>query len=315
MTRRDRAIVVPQHRTVFWPIPKSGCTSLKWQLAALSGLPRERFVRSRAKDVSHALAIHDMALWPEENRWSALDDAERRAIVADERWLRFTVVRDPAARLWSAWQSKILLQEPRFVLRFGHEPWFPRGVDSPDRVVGAFRAFVHALADAGSAPRDAHWAPQHELLDPEELNHVGRAERPHETSARLQAHVGDARTVPTDVPRENANPIRFSPVVYDPATAEIVNRLYARDLVQFGYPPLEPPPRSDADWAAEAERRLPVVDELVERHLRIGELLQMLRESEWQVARLARRLGRSVEREREWRRQSRRAARQSAQDA
>ena len=42
------------------------------------------------------------------------------------RWFVFAVVRHPTARLFSAWQSKLLLREPWWVDQYGERPWFPR---------------------------------------------------------------------------------------------------------------------------------------------------------------------------------------------
>ena len=50
----------------------------------------------------------------------ALPDEQLAAI--DESWFVFAVVRHPAARVWSAWQSKFLLREPRWVEEYGGQP-------------------------------------------------------------------------------------------------------------------------------------------------------------------------------------------------
>ena len=285
MRRWRRVLVLRQFKIAFLPVPKSGCTSIKWQLAELAGLSPERFTRSRTAEVTPALAIHDMDLWEPEYRWSDCTDAERHAIVASDEWLRMSVVRDPATRLWSAWQSKLLLREPRFVGRFGGEPWFPHDVGSAEELVESFRAFVDALgATSHSAPSDPHWDAQHEMLADLDLNFVGRAERPEATSARLQQQVGDRADVRRHSPRENTSPLRYSAHVYDDDAAALVNRLYADDFSSFGYEPLDPGRSVDVsaerEWRDAVESLLPVTRELIARHLRIGELLQMLVEAD-----------------------------------
>jgi hypothetical protein len=277
-----RVVVLSEFEVMFLPIPKSGCTSVLWQLADLAGLPRESFTLTRTHEISRSMAIHDMELWQPEHRWRHHPAAEQDEILGSPDWLRFSVVRDPAPRLWSAWQSKILLREPRFVTRFGHEAWFPGPTSSVDAVVEAFRAFVKALdVHPDDAPHDAHWGPQSDLMAGFELNFVGRAESPAATVARLAQQVGDRGALGIDVPRENANPIPYHPSVYDAATADVLNRVYAADFADFGYPTFEAPGGADdAAWRGRAEARLLVVGELVERHLRIGELLDLLEDSE-----------------------------------
>lgn len=277
---------------MFLPIPKSGCTSVLWQLADLAGFPREHFRGTRTHEISRAMAIHDMELWEPRHQWRHHSPDEQAAILASPDWLRLSVARDPAPRLWSAWQSKVLLAEPRFVARFGAEPWWPSDLGSVEAVVEAFRAFVAALdVHPDVAPHDAHWGPQADLMAGFELNHVGRAEDPAATVARLAAHVGDRGTVRRDVPRENANPIPYSPGVYDEASADVLNRVYAADLTEFGYAPLDVSAvAEDPAWQATAESRLLLVSELVERHLRIGELLAELESSDHERHGLARRV-------------------------
>jgi len=273
-----RIVVLDELKIAFLPMPKSGCTSMLWTLADLAGLRRERFLRSQQHEVSRALTVHDMQRWRPTHRWLHHPEARRREILADDSWLRFTIVRDPVARLWSAWQSKLLLQEPRFVERFSAEPWFPRGVASVDDLLDAFRSFVAALdAESDTAPHDAHWGPQSGLLAAFPVTWTGRAEAPETSLRTLRLHLAaqgvDPARVAGDVPRENANPIPFHPCVYDEATAAITARMYADDLAAWGYPAPSVAAEGAEEWRATAARRLRLVGELVERHLRIGDLL------------------------------------------
>lgn len=273
-----RIVVLPEHRVMFLPVPKSGCTSVLWQLAGLAGLSRQDFSHSRIHEVTRSMAIHDMDLWHPENQWRNHSLPDRRRIRQAPDWLRFSVARDPAPRLWSAWQSKLLLQEPRFVTRFGDASWFPRDRTSLDAVIEAFRDFVRALdVPPDEAPHDAHWGAQTELMADFDLNFVGRAEASSATLERLAAHLGPGTPLLVAPPRENANPIPYSPAVYDASTAEVLNRVYAADFTTFDYPPLDPTRIEEASaWRERAEAKLDLVDELVERHLRVGELLELL---------------------------------------
>lgn len=295
--RASRVIVLRDHRILFVPIPKSGCTSVKWQLARLAGLRPEQFRMSRAKDVTRSLAIHDMDLWGAAHRWSDLPEAEQAAILADDSWLRFAVVRDPAARLWSAWQSKLLLAEPRFHGRFADEPWFPHRIGSVDDVVDGFRAFVRALA-RDDPPQDNHWAPQRPMLEGYALTFIGRAEQPDETQAWLCDHVGGDADFLAPL-RENRSLLPYSPTVYDAASAEVVNAVFADDFAAFQYDAVAPASSVDATWRDEAGNALAAIGEMRARHERIGDLVELARESDATIARLRRQLERSAAREKE----------------
>ncbi|HET7310554.1 MAG TPA: sulfotransferase family 2 domain-containing protein [Mycobacteriales bacterium] len=271
----SRTIVLPDRKLLFLPVPKTGCTSVLWLLARLAGLPRERFERSTGGEVTRELTVHDMRVWGPSHQLGSLSPELRERALTEPGWLRFALVRDPAARLWSAWQSKLLLREPRFVHDFGAEPWFPRMPGKPDDVVADFRRFVAALGPSG--PHDVHWAVQHELTDALPLTHVGRIERLDETLTLLAEHVGEELTGAARPGRDNPALIRMPSDAYDAEAAATVNHVYRGDFDAFGYPAVEAGP-ADERWAPETEQLLPAVHALADRHSRIGVLGLAVRE-------------------------------------
>lgn len=273
-------MLLPYRRIVYVPMPKSGCTSMLWALARVAGCAPEQFHRSVSGQVTPSMTIHDLDRWRDKFKWAQRSERERARIAADPGWLRFTTVRDPATRLWSAWQSKLLLREPDYASAFGTERWFPRRPTDPDDVVDAFRAFVHALdATPEARPSDAHWAPQTRVLDSAPpLTHVGRIESLDETVAVLRDHIGGRAASRVRIARENGGLLPYSPAVYDADTARIVNRLYAEDLERFGYQRLRPePPETLDEWERTAEAMLPLLRGQIERHERIAVLLRFAR--------------------------------------
>lgn len=276
-----RTIVLPRRRILYVPMPKSGCTSMLWTLSRVAGLSPEHFHRSVSGQVTPAMTIHDLERWRDKFRWELLDTAQRDAIADDNAWLRFTTVRDPAPRLWSAWQSKLLLREPDYVAAYGTADWFPRRPDDSGDLVEPFRTFVRALDGPPDVrPRDAHWAPQTRVLDlAPPLTHIGHIEQLDETIEILRTHIGGRAASRVRVERENTALLPYSPAVYDGATARIVNGLYSDDLVRFGYQRLAPGSDDAAldDWSAQVEPLLPLVRGHIERHERIASLLRIAR--------------------------------------
>jgi hypothetical protein len=269
----QRTVVLPELRLLFLPVPKAGCTSMLWTLSELAGIPAERFARSSLAEVTPALTVHDMGPW-EGHRLADFEGPERERVLTEDGWLRFSIVRDPVRRLWSAWQTKLLLREPRFVDAFGDQPWFPRAPERPGDLVEDFRAFVAALR-SGSV-EDVHWAVQHDLVEQVPLTHVGCVERLDETLALLRRHVGDRW--PGDPARENRSPVSMPADAYDEAGAEALRARYAQDLDAYGYE--VPPPAADPEWEDRVAPLLPLLRSMTQQHARIGQLQQQLRRAE-----------------------------------
>ncbi len=266
----QRTVVLEELKVLFLPVPKSACTTILWLLADLAGIPADRFERSLQPEVSPALTVHDMSLWEPHHRLSFFEGEERERILTEDGWLRFAIVRDPSTRVWSAWQSKLLLREPRFVDEFGEADYFPRIPQAPFDLVEDFRAFVGAL-NAPEPPVDVHWAVQHDLVRQLPLNHVGRVESFGDTMRVLREHVGEERW-PDITRRENRTPFSLAPAAYDEAAAAVLSDVYRADAEAFGYE-LPPAPGSSADQAAWEERVAPLLAmarDAIDEHSRVG---------------------------------------------
>jgi hypothetical protein len=274
----QRTVVLTDLRVLYLPMPKAGCTTVLWLLAELAGLPVETFDRSAWPGVSPALVIHDMNLWGLGHRLSDYEGAERERVLTEEGWFRFSLVRHPATRLWSAWQSKLLLREPRFVATFAEEPWFPRMPERPAELVEDFRRFVAAVASG--AAEDVHWAVQHDLVKQLPLDHVGRLEQLDDTLESLRAHLG-SDALPPEKGRENRSPLPMPPGAYDEPAAAALHQHYRPDFEHYGYEPVRP---SDDGAAAEWEERvaplLLILRDTIEKHTRIGQLHRLARRAE-----------------------------------
>ena len=279
---QSHTVVLPRQRVLFLPMPKAACTSVLWALAELVGMTPDDFAGSTLPEPSAALTVHDMNAWAPEHRLAEYEGEARSRILRDDGWLRFTVVRDPWHRLWSGWLSKLLLREPRFVSRYGDEPWFPRVPETAAGIVEDFQRFVWAVG-AGDA-EDVHWAVQHDLQRQLPLDHVGRAERLEETLAVLYRHSG--AVAPPRVGRRNASALPLAPHAYDDTTAGIVRRRFWADFASFGYDDAPPDAGLSAEWERRAEDVLPLLQTAIDEHDRIGQLhrLAQRRAERMQVA-------------------------------
>jgi hypothetical protein len=271
----QRTVVLPELRVLFVPVPKAGCTSVLWLLAELAGVPLGRFAQSALPEVSPALTVHDMSLWGEGHRLADYEGDERERVLSEPGWLRFSLVRDPGRRLWSAWQSKLLLREPRFLEAFGGEPWFPRVPREPRHLLEDFRRFVGALP--GGTAEDVHWGVQHELVGRLPLTHVGRVERLDETLALLRAHLPADRW-PAGVPRENRTRVPMPADAYDEAARTVLRTRHAADFDAYGYDGAAPgDDLLPGEWELRVAPLLPVLRDAIEQNVRIGQLHRVAR--------------------------------------
>jgi hypothetical protein len=275
----QRTVVLLEQRVLFLPMPKAGCTSVLWLLAELAGIPLETFAHSVLPEVSPALTVHDMSLWWEGHRLADYEADERERVLTEEGWLRFTVVRHPGPRLWSAWQSKLLLREPRFVAAFGDQPWFPRMPGQPADLVEDFRRFVAALPSG--AVEDVHWGVQHDLAAQLPLTHIGRVERLDDTLAVLREHVS-RDLPPLGGGRENRTALPPAPNAYDDVGLAVLHDRYRDDFQQYGYDLVSASENADAtaEWEQRIVTVLPLLRDTIDKHTRIGQLHKMARRAQ-----------------------------------
>ena len=273
----NRTIVVEELKLLYVPVPKSAWTSVLWLLAELIGLPPEGFAQSIKPEVASHMLVHDYAIWAQERRrLRDLAPEVRERALGEDDWFRFTIVREPGGKLWSGWQSKILLREPVYAGFHGADPWFPALPSDPDRVLADFHAFVDALAAGWTTTtkmRDPHWGRQYDVASQLPLTHVGRLENVGATVDALRAHVARFTDAPVQLRHENALHIPYDPVVYDEKSAATVRELFAEDFSAYGYRAVTAGDGAGLDeWRRGAVEKFPAMRELIARHERIGAL-------------------------------------------
>ena len=275
------AIVLDQLKLVYVPVPKAGSTAMLWALLEATELDGDAFVRSTKLETTRTLTIHDMSIWGERHRIASRAGAERRVFGSAE-WLTFTIVREPVRRLWSAWVSKILLRDPRFVAAYGDEDWFPAQPKTPEDIVSSFRRFLCALPNPGEAGHDPHWSSQAALAGIGSVPYhlVGRVEELPAALEVIDAHLRARRRPGLTLRRENSSLVRFVPELLDEVSWNRSAAFTAHDREALGYDPVEyvggEPP---ADWLTNVEATIPAIRAVIERNERIGDLKRLVTRS------------------------------------
>jgi len=258
-----RTYAVPDARVLFVQVNKNACTSLKWMMADIAGEDLTGFGPSLGASANPEDDIHDRRQWQKTPMLGEMDPAVRAQIHPDNGWFVFAVTRDPRARLFSAWQSKLLLDNPGYTSFWG-EPWYPRHPVSTASVVEDFATFVDLFVTEPDhrIRGDGHFRDQVDLLhedvvtytDIYDVRDLGRLQ----TDLRKHLdHVG--WTGELTLPRMNDTPLRANALPFANGLDEQVQKIYAADFERFGdrwdFAAIERvPPWSEADLA-EVDRR------------------------------------------------------------
>lgn len=224
--------VLPQHRLIYVCVPKCASTTIKMTLSRLGG-----------RCLLSSKELH-------KRRYSGLHSPIRTGLAAFHRLatnpgtLRFSFVRNPYARLVSAWADKFqdrpLIPGDSFIEQYlSHrsaiDPSLPAGRDHT-LSFAEFARFASATADQHVDP---HWQLQSDLVSMPglKLDFVGKVESFHQDFARVLDHVGAGDRV-RQVSDAHLNVSQHSPwqSYYSDDLADTVYRAYERDFDRFAYP-------------------------------------------------------------------------------
>ena len=220
-----------QHGYFYMAVNKAASSKVKMVLHQLEGyeLPADPFdVHARNRPQT-----------PFVDRLSAFGAGEAASILSGPGWRRFAFVRNPYARLWSAYKSKIAdLASPYVGVRASI--WRAAGRHQPPESTPAFEAFVHWVAQLPDLERDGHWRSQtgclcHDLVD---YGFLGRVERLEQDLASVLISLDAPAALLTglDAPVGASDSVAGARP-YDADLAQHVHDAYAADFVTFDYAP------------------------------------------------------------------------------
>ncbi len=223
---------LPRHRLIYYiSVPKCASTTIKSALSAMeTGV-------APAPDKIHT------------RRFSGLKSPTQVGLSAFHRLanstatLRFAFVRNPYARLVSAWadkyQNKPLVPGDSFVdLYLAHRAAIDGALPQGSDHTLSFAQFVEFAVASSHRRVNAHWLAQDDLLNMPgiKLDFVGKVESFREDFTRVLDHVGtDPRTQRAVGTTHNASCHRPWPDYYTDALAARVYRAYECDFGRFGY--------------------------------------------------------------------------------
>jgi len=233
-----RTFALPEAKVLFVQVNKNACTSLKWMLAGIAGEDLEAFRPSLHAATSEQDDIHDRRQWRMVPRLDAMTAEQRAQIHPDNGWFVFAVTRDPRSRLFSAWQSKLLLENPGYT-RYRNENWYPRHPLTAKTVVQDFAKLVRVFERWPNLRfrSDPHFCDQVKLLHLHAVTYTkiyDIAELSSLTSD-LQRHLDSVGWTGTlHLPRLNDTPLHTNGQPFANGIAERIEKIYAKDFEMFG---------------------------------------------------------------------------------
>lgn len=224
--------ISPVHQYFCMAIPKVACSKVKIVLQQLEGLP----LPPEPLDI-HYRNTPGIAFLPSIADFATADGVE---MLTASQWFRFAFVRNPYARLFSAYKSVVMdLRSPYIGFResIRQQVGYPT---SPGATLGrvGFADFVQYIAEQPDDQRDGHWKSQTGSLhlDVIRYNFVGRFEKfEHDFTAVLQRFNAPAELVATLAERVNTTAQLPLAAAYSKALTDLVYTIYQDDFERFGY--------------------------------------------------------------------------------
>jgi glycosyltransferase involved in cell wall biosynthesis len=272
-----------RYKLFYVSTPKVACTTTKWWFASLEECSKDlrRFVDSDESDPD--LVIHDGFKKIAPNV-TGLSPGAIKKIINSEEYFKFALVRNPFNRIFSAWQSKLFLQEPLQIGPYTKFDFFNYPIESLSDVAMAFEGFLEHLSKNESPLFwDNHWTPQSSLIRPDLLSYskLVKLENSFELTKAIDKHAGQILSDPFSTYHINRSIIPFNSALFTPRSIELIISLYSRDFEIFEYDTVIPEPEEEFseeqfDIALRATKMIRARHRMLEgRNIKIANLNQM----------------------------------------
>lgn len=236
-SQKGHVLVARNARVLYVPSTKVASSTLRLLLAEANGTFRPELIpHLDGPTISVDQSVHNMMI----NglvHMELLGAAEQQEMKTSSGWWRVAAVRNPYARLYSAWENRILFRAPGRVLP---EAWAAcADVMEGDAIdLGAtFRSFVRVLAEKPEVfGRDSHFKSQamHFDLTPVDLTHLIRLDREGELM-RFATELG-GRVGKSLAPRRLNEGLGLTyREVTDASTADLIRGIFADDFARFAF--------------------------------------------------------------------------------
>ncbi len=247
---------------VFMETPKAACSTMKWILSELENRTVEQ--KQVGKESNPAMVIHLRASHGIKNLMQ-IAPKQRLKLLQENNVVRFCVVRNPYARLASAWSDKIRQKEPGYERNWQLIANYT-GTDPSQ--CPSFQNFVRWVVETQNPKNcNPHWRPMANLLLPELIDythilHTESLANDLQNILNLIAPENNASILLKKYRTNESLPTEWQSY-YDTETASLVADFFAEDFIQFDY--------SLNSWQAQ-EQSLTLAEQIDSLHKKIAKL-------------------------------------------
>ena len=294
-TTLSETLLSDKFKLLYIATPKAACTTVKWWFAKLLGV--DNLIRDNifSAESDQELKIHDTLpkLFPQ---YSNIGENILKDVLDNPNYLAFSFVRNPYSRIFSAWQSKLLLREPLQFCKYSSFPFTELPYTKASEVAFAFEQFLEHINEFESQEFcDVHWTPQFQHLMVGSLQNikVSKLEFPQDLLERLSRHLPSGIHSPLACKSINESLIPYSKNLLTKRSVELIRKIYAEDFHHFKYNEVPPSGQElpDPSIVANAAKAISMIRS---RNLRLMEIKSYMHDSHGernlQLAELSRRI-------------------------
>ena len=235
--RSGHILVALNARVLYVPTTKVASSTARLLLSVANGTYHpERLRWQDSPNVSIDQGIHNLEV-SGLKYFEFLSEAERDNILTSSDWWRVGLLRDPYARLYSAWENRVLLRAPNPWLKDFQHKCSDELVDGRLDYGATFRKFVKVLrAEPEIFGADPHFKSQRAHLGGEQFSftHLFRVDQPgklEDFATQLGRRVG--MEIRSQRLNEGLGLKHFD--VMDAETASVIDHIYQDDFDAYGF--------------------------------------------------------------------------------
>jgi len=203
INRRIGNLLIIRKRYVYIALPKVACTSLK-----------KAFRRCGAESISKA---------------------KEKIILKDNKYFKFSFVRNPYDRIVSCWKNKV--QNPQVRETVGNNMYM--GFYKYDNIVGGmtFKEFVKSISELPDEESNSHFKSQYTFLTDKNgklfVDFIGKFENLEKDYKKMCKRIGVKKIPKLEHKRRSKR--KHYREYYDEKTKKLITERYKKDLELFGY--------------------------------------------------------------------------------